>query len=82
MVMLQMLKRRIQALSDFDDIWLQSQEREIKLLRAELHELYRLLLLGGDTTIMGKPAQVVTTIAWPDGSPYGMTRQQIADCAP
>jgi hypothetical protein len=77
-----MLKSRIRAISTIDGNYIDHLRREISQLEAERHELYQLLLLGGDTIIMGKPAHIDVTITWQDGPPHGFTLQEIAGAAP
>ena len=74
-----MLKSRIRAIAETDRSWIESLQRENEELRKERAEMFRLLLLGGDTHVWGNPVHIETTLTWQEGRPpYGATLEYIA----
>ena len=74
-----MLKSRIHAIAETDRSWIESLQCDREQLTRERNELFRLLLLGGDTRIWGKPVHIDTTLIWQEGRPpFGGNLEDIA----
>jgi hypothetical protein len=73
---------RLTALAAFDREWIDHLKHEIDLLKSERSLLLRLLLTGGDTTILGSPAHIETAVTWPEGLPRGFTMDEIVRIMP
>lgn len=74
-----LIQKRLDSVVKFDRIWMDSLKKDIEYERNQFLYLARAVLTGSELTILGKPVHI--ELSWPEGPPYGLTNEQIADIA-